>query len=59
MSEVFAQSTTSTTEKEIPRIVGDHPGNLVVIGSGILLLIVILAAGLYVRRRAAAAADPR
>jgi len=56
MTEVFAQSTTSTTDKELPRIVGDHPGNVVVIGAAVLLLVAILAAGFAVRRRASAGA---
>jgi len=56
---VLAQATTSTTEEEVQRIVGDHPGNVLVIGAGVLLLVVILVAGLAVRRRAADPADRR
>ena len=41
------------------RIVGEHPGNLFVIGAGIVLLVAIVLAGLYVRRRGSGAADRR
>ena len=57
MAAELTQETTPTTEQEIQRIVGDHPGNVLVIGSGAVLLVLILVAGLLVRRRASAAAS--
>jgi hypothetical protein len=54
-----AQATTSTTEEEIPRIVGDHPGNALVFGSAALVLALILLAGYVVTRRARGGAARR
>jgi hypothetical protein len=60
MSHEFAQDgTTSTTEAEIQRVVGEHPGNLPVIGGGIVLLVLILVAGVLVSRRASRSDVPR
>ena len=62
MSAVFvvlAQITTTTTESDVPRIVGDPLSWWVFIGAGVALLAVILAGGYLVRRRASAVGDRR
>jgi hypothetical protein len=48
---LYAQATTSTTEEEIPRVVGEHPGSWVVIAAGAVLLVAILVGGFVVNRR--------
>jgi hypothetical protein len=60
MSPEFAQeATTTTTEVEVQRVVGEHPGNLPVLGGGLVLLVLILLAGVLVSRRASRADAPR
>ena len=49
--DVLAAATTTTTIKEVPRIVGEPLPLWIWWGSGILLLAFILAAGWYVGRR--------
>jgi hypothetical protein len=52
--EFVAQESTTTTE--VQRVVGEHPGNAVVLGAAAALLVAILLAGFAVRRRAAGSA---
>jgi hypothetical protein len=54
-----ASSTSTTVEKEVPRIVGDPLSWWVFIGAGVALFVFIVLGGLLVRRRGSRAADPR
>lgn len=54
---VLAQATTSTTEKEVQRIVGDPLSWWVFIGAGVALFAFIMIGGWLVSRRSKAAAD--
>jgi hypothetical protein len=54
-----AASTSTTVEKEVPRIVGDPLSWWVFIGAGVALFVFIVLGGLLVRRRGSRAADPR
>ena len=56
MYALFAAATTSTTEKDVPRIVGDPLSWPIFIGAGVAIFAFIMIGGWLVSRRSRAGA---
>ena len=59
LADFLLAATTTTTEVDVPRIVGNPLSWPVFIGAGVVCLLFIVLGGWYVRGRASRAADHR